>query len=96
MTTKPIRVFSINLTGTPEFYATTAYKIIGDGLAEMTGKTHDVTGDIEPYLDAAKVGVVKDLIAEIEFAGIPHIVALTEDAVIAWLRAHIVIEETPS
>lgn len=92
MTTKPMRVFSINLTGTPEFYATTAYKIIGDGLAEMTGKTHDVTKDILPHLEAAKVSVVKDLIAEVEIRDLLDESQATKDAVIAWLRSHIVTE----
>lgn len=93
MTTKPIRVFSVNLTGTPEFYAATAYKDLGNGRAKMTGKTHDVTRDILPHLESAKVDTVKDLIAEIETRGMPDESGATEDAVIVWLRSHIVTEQ---
>lgn len=90
---KPIRVFSVNLTGAPEFYATAAYRLRDNGIAEMTGKTHDVTKDILPHLEAAKVATVKDLVSEIETQGLPDESGATEDAMIAWLRSHIVIED---
>lgn len=41
---KPIRVFFSTLSN--RFYATSAYRIDGNGNATVTGKKHDVTDDI--------------------------------------------------
>ena len=42
----PIRVFSTNLTGSPEFYASNQYRINGDGTVTVHGDQWDVTQDI--------------------------------------------------
>ncbi len=41
----PIRVFSTNLTGSPEFYASNQYRV-KDGIVTINGDKWDVTQDI--------------------------------------------------
>ena len=49
-----MRVYSVNLTGEREWYATQHYKEIEGGEFLNTGKHHNVTNDIRPYLVKAQ------------------------------------------
>ena len=58
---KPLRIFTVNLTGEPEFYATRAYEEGANGRIVVTGKSDDVTRDVTRYIREARNAVFDEL-----------------------------------